>query len=86
MKNQSRRLKRMEKIKISTLSPNTARKRATAERIPLAQRARVVLADARSEIVKAGQNAVRVLRIMVFLHSAKDLSCVLRLYGIEQES
>ncbi len=76
----------MEKSKRPKLSSNMTRKRAIAAKILLAQRARVVVTKTRSEIVKAYQNAVRVLRIMIFLHSAKDLSCVLRLYGIEQES
>jgi hypothetical protein len=78
-------LKRMEKNKIPQLSPNMTRKRAIATKILLAQRARVVVTKTCSEVVKAWQNAVRVLRIMIFLHSAEDLSCVLRLYGIEQE-
>lgn len=62
-----------------------AGKGATAMKILLAQQARVVVTKTRSEMVKTWQNAVRVLRIMIFLHSAEDLSCVLRLYGIEQE-
>lgn len=61
------------------------RKRAIAAKILLAQHARVAVSKTRSEMVKAWQNAVRVLRIMILLHSAEDLSCILRLYGIEQE-
>lgn len=75
----------MEKNKRPKMSPNMAGKGATAMKILLAQQARVVVTKTRSEMVKTWQNAVRVLRIMIFLHSAEDLSCVLRLYGIEQE-
>jgi hypothetical protein len=35
------------------------------------------------EVVRAGQEAVHVLKIMVFLHSAKDFQSVLKLYGME---
>jgi hypothetical protein len=35
------------------------------------------------EFAREVQDAVRILRIMTFLHSAKDLPSVLRLYGIE---
>ena len=75
----------MEKNKIPKLSPNKTRKRAIATKILLAQRARVIVKKSRSEMLKTWQNAVRVLKIMIFLHSAEDLSCILRLYGIEQE-
>ncbi|MGD0978568.1 MAG: hypothetical protein ABR962_05435 [Candidatus Bathyarchaeia archaeon] len=36
--------------------------------------------------VGAVQDAARVLRVMAFLHSAKDLPSILRLYGIENSS
>ena len=36
--------------------------------------------------VTAVQDAARVLRVMAFLHSAKDLPSILRLYGIENPS
>jgi len=74
----------MEKNKIRKPSANMTRKRVIASKI-LAQRARIVVTKTCSEMVKDWQNAVRMLRIMMFLHSAKDLSCVLGLYGIEQE-
>ena len=35
----------------------------------------------RTEAVKIIRNAVRALKIMIFLHSAKDFSSVLKLYG-----
>jgi hypothetical protein len=38
------------------------------------------------EIARAFQGAVHLLRIIVFLHSAKDFPSVLRLYGIEDSS
>ena len=38
------------------------------------------------EAVKTLRDAVRVFRIMVFLHSAKDFSSVLKLYGAEDPS
>jgi hypothetical protein len=38
---------------------------------------------ARTEVGKAVQDVVHIIRIMTFLHSAKDLPSVLRLYGIE---
>lgn len=36
----------------------------------------------RKEVVRAGQDAAHVLRIMIFLHSAKDFPSVLKLYGM----
>ena len=33
--------------------------------------------------VMAVQDVARMLRVIAFLHSAKDLSSILRLYGIE---
>lgn len=41
---------------------------------------------ARMELARAAKDAVRVLRIVIFLHSAKDFPSVLRLYGIEESS
>jgi len=38
------------------------------------------------EIARAFQGGVHLLRIIVFLHSAKDFPSVLRLYGIEDSS
>ena len=35
------------------------------------------------EVARSAREAVRVLRIAIFLHSAEDFSSVLRLYGIE---
>ena len=35
------------------------------------------------EVARAGQDAVCVLRVMIFLHSAKDFPSVLKLYGME---
>jgi hypothetical protein len=35
------------------------------------------------EVARAGQDAVHVLRVMIFLHSAKDFPSVLKLYGLE---
>jgi len=39
-----------------------------------------------AEAVKTLRDAVRVLRIVVFLHSAKDFPSVLKLYGAEDSS
>lgn len=41
---------------------------------------------ARMTVGRAEQDVARVLRIVVFLHSAKDFPSVLRLYGIEESS
>lgn len=38
------------------------------------------------EVARAAQGAAHVLRIVIFLHSAKDFPSVLRLYGIEDSS
>ena len=35
------------------------------------------------EVVRAGQQVAHVLKIMVFLHSARDFQSVLKPYGIE---
>jgi hypothetical protein len=40
----------------------------------------------RMDAMRTLRDAARVFRIMVFLHSAKDLSSVLRLYGAEDPS
>jgi len=39
---------------------------------------------ARLEVLRAIKDAARILRIMVFLHSAEDFPSVLKLYGIEE--
>ena len=41
---------------------------------------------ARTAVERAAQDAARVLRIIVFLHSAKDFPTVLRLYGVKESS
>jgi hypothetical protein len=41
---------------------------------------------ARMTVGRTTQDAARVLRIIIFLHSAKDFPSVLRLYGIEESS
>lgn len=38
------------------------------------------------EVARAAQDAARVVRIIIFLHSVKDFPSVLRLYGIEESS
>lgn len=38
------------------------------------------------ETARTAQNAVRVFKVMIFLHSAKDFPSVLRLYGMEDSS
>jgi hypothetical protein len=40
----------------------------------------------RMKVGRAAQDTARVLRIVIFLHSAKDFPSVLRLYGIEESS
>jgi hypothetical protein len=40
----------------------------------------------RVEAARTLRGVVRIFRIMVFLHSAKDLSSVLKLYGAEDLS
>lgn len=42
-----------------------------------------VIWRASEEVGRAVQEAAHVLRIMIFLHSTKDFSSVLRLYGME---
>jgi hypothetical protein len=37
----------------------------------------------RVEVVKGGKEAAHIVKIMIFLHSAKDFQSVLRLYGME---
>jgi hypothetical protein len=44
------------------------------------------LRTAGKEVARAVQDAVHVLKVMIFLHSAKDFPSVLRLYGIENSS
>jgi hypothetical protein len=45
-----------------------------------------VIRTASKKVVRAVQEAVHVLRIAIFLHSAKDFSSVLGLYGTEGPS
>jgi hypothetical protein len=45
-----------------------------------------VIRMAGMRLARAVRSSARVLRIIVFLHSAKDLTSVLRLYGIEDPS
>jgi hypothetical protein len=45
-----------------------------------------VIRTASTEIARAMRNSVRVFRIIIFLHSAKDFPSVLRLYGVEVSS
>jgi len=47
---------------------------------------RRVIRKASEEVGRAVQEAAHVLRIMVFLHSTKDFSSVLRLYGMSDGS
>jgi hypothetical protein len=47
---------------------------------------RRVIRAAGMEVARAVEYSARVFRIMVFLHSAKDFSSVLRLYGIDNSS
>lgn len=49
-------------------------------------RAKRAVGTAGLEIGRAFQGAVHLLRIIVFLHSAKDFPSVLRLYGIGDSS
>jgi hypothetical protein len=35
------------------------------------------------EVIRAGEEAAHVLKIMIFLHYAKDFQSVLKLYGVE---
>jgi len=44
------------------------------------------LRTAGKEAARVMQEAVHVLKVMIFLHSAKDFTSVLRLYGIENSS
>ena len=50
------------------------------------ERARRAIRTVSVEVARAVQDAARVLRIVIFLHSAKDFSSVLRLYGIKNPS
>jgi 3-hydroxyisobutyrate dehydrogenase-like beta-hydroxyacid dehydrogenase len=49
-------------------------------------RAKRAFRTVRMEVATAVQNAAGVIRIIIFLHSAKDFPSVLRLYGIEKPS
>jgi hypothetical protein len=44
------------------------------------------LRTAGKEAARAVQDGVHVLKVMIFLHSAKDFPSILRLYGIENSS
>jgi hypothetical protein len=50
------------------------------------ERAKRAIRTVSMEVARAVQDAARVLRIVIFLHSAKDFPSVLRLYGIENPS
>ena len=52
----------------------------------IADAGKSVIWMASMKVARAAQEAAHVLRIIVFLHSAKDFSSVLRLYGMEESS
>jgi hypothetical protein len=61
-------------------------KKATAYHPLFGERAKRAIQTASTEIARAMQEAARVLRIIIFLHSAKNFPSILRLYRIESPS
>jgi hypothetical protein len=76
----------MGKSNISILLPTATTKKVTIYHVLSEERAKRAIRTARLKVAKAVQDAARVLRIMIFLHSAKDFPSALRLYGIEEPS
>ena len=76
----------MGKNTVSTLLLMARTRKAKTCHILFAERVKGAARTARFEVVRALQDIVRVLRITIFLHSAKDFSSVLRLYGIDEPS
>jgi hypothetical protein len=68
--------------KTSTSSAAIVGKRAAYYPL-LEERVKQTVRTAKREAVHAVQEAGRIFRIVVFLHSANDFPSVLRLYGIE---
>lgn len=52
----------------------------------IADAGKAVIWTVSMEVARAVQEAAHVLRIIVLLHSAKDFSSVLKLYGMEESS
>jgi len=67
--------------KLLSLSPATEAVRNYC--VPLEECTERPLRMAHSRVAQALRETVRVLRIMVSLHSAEDYPSVLRLYGLE---
>ncbi len=76
----------MDTSKTSISSSAAIKERAKACHLPFGERAKRVVRTAGEEIASAVQDAAHVLRIMVLLHSSKDFSSILRLYGVESSS
>jgi hypothetical protein len=73
----------MEKSKMSISSSAAITGKVATSHPLLGKRVKGAIRKASVEVASAVRNAARILRIMTFLHSAKDFSSVLRLYGIE---
>jgi hypothetical protein len=77
---------RGEKTNTSNVSISlysVARRKIKTYRVLLEERLKSAVRTARTEATKVTHEAIQVLKIMIFLRSAKDLPSVLKLYGIE---
>jgi hypothetical protein len=74
----------MDKSKMSISLETEPMKKVMMGWISLGECAKRAIRTVRLEVSKAVQDAARILRIIVFLHSAEDFPSVLRLYGIEE--
>jgi hypothetical protein len=78
---------KMDKSKISTsLSVTTIMSKVTTYHPHAGDCVKRAVRTASIEVARAVQGTVRIFKIIIFLHSAKDFPSVLRLYGIEDSS
>lgn len=67
----------------STSFGTAGRSKLTMSDLVAGDDVKCVVQSAVLRIARTGEEVMRIVRIMAFLHSAKDLPSVLRLYGVE---
>ncbi|MGA2767300.1 MAG: hypothetical protein ABSF24_03170 [Candidatus Bathyarchaeia archaeon] len=78
---------KMDKDRISTsLSAATIMNKVTTYHPHPGDCAKRAVQTACTEVARAVQGTVRIFKIIIFLHSAKDFPSILRLYAIEDSN
>jgi hypothetical protein len=76
----------MDRSKIPTALPGAKTSKVATSHPPFAERVKHAVRTATIEVARAVQEASRILKIITFLPSAKDLPSFLKLYGIEDST